>query len=104
MTKSLAAVLLLLTLPGCVAAIGNKGGAFRDLPASARPLLQERVEAARRIMELRQQHVDQMKVQQQSGRIDQVTVNAAEIAVEEARIKWLEYRAELQALEVRKPE
>jgi hypothetical protein len=104
MLKPAVSVLLLLCLPACVAAIGNKGATWNSLPASAKPLLQEKIEAARRIVELRQQRLDSLRSAQQAGRVDEATVAEAEIAVEEARIRLLDCRAQLQALEGHKPE
>lgn len=105
MSRSLVTLsLLLLTLPSCVAAIGNRGSTWNTLPASARPLMQEKVEAARRVVELCQRKCDALKAQHESGQVDMHTLTDAEIAVEEARIRLLDCRATLQAMEGSKKE
>lgn len=106
MTKRIAVLavcsLLLPTLPGCVAAIGNSGGGWRDMPATAKPLLQEKVEAARRIVELQQRKLDELRNRHAAGAVAADAVVDAEIAVEEARLRLLDCRAELQAMEGKK--
>ena len=99
---SLASLALLAVLPGCVAAIGNTGYGLGSYPKSTAPLLEERVEAARRIVELRQQHLDLLRKQQEAGRGEATAVIDAEIAVEEARLRLLQCRADLSAIRDRK--
>lgn len=92
---------LLAFLPGCVAAIGNTGYGAGSYPKSAMPLLQQRVESAQRIVELRQRHADDLMSRQGAGTVDATTVANAQIAVEEARLVLLQCRAELSALQDR---
>lgn len=98
--RSVLLLLLLLALPSCFAMIGNSG-TFYSLPDTASPLLREKVVAAERILQLRQQKLDELRAQFQAGRMDEQSLTDAEIAVEEARIQLLQFRAELQALESR---
>ena len=92
---------LLCLLPSCVAAIGNTGYGAGSYPKAALPLLQQRVDAAQRILDLRQQHADGLLAMQGSGVVDTGAVTEAQIAVEEARLVLLQCRAELSALQER---
>ena len=94
--------LLLLALPGCIAAIGNTGYGLHSYPVAAAPLLQERVSAANRIVELRQRQLDTMRDQAQSGKVGADAVIAAEIELEEAKLHLVECRIDLNAAEAKK--
>jgi len=99
MKRSLASLTLLpllAVLPGCVAAIGNTGYAGH-YTKGARPLLEQRVASASRIVELRQQHLDGLRVQQAAGKVETRTVIEAEIALEEARMVLLDCKAQLES-------
>jgi hypothetical protein len=93
---------LFLVVPGCVAAIGNTGFGPHQYPPATAPLLQERVTAATRVVELRQRRLDALRQQSAAGTADTATLIEAEIQVEEARIRLLECRAELSAVETKK--
>lgn len=95
-------VLLLLTLPSCIAAIGNRGGIYDSASTSSLPLLREKVAALRRIVELQKEKAGDLRSLHEAGRADASSVADAEIALEEANIRLLDCRAELQALEARK--
>ncbi|MCC7397586.1 MAG: hypothetical protein IT455_11035 [Planctomycetes bacterium] len=89
-------LLLLTFLPGCVAAIGNTG--YRTTtPAEALPLLQQRVDTAQRIVDLRQRSVDELLALQQAGQVTPRDLNLAQIALEESRLVLLQCKAELVA-------
>jgi hypothetical protein len=102
MIRTACILALCLALPGCVAAIGNRGYGPVSYPPSTMPLLQERVDAARRIVELRQRQLDELRRVGEAGGVSTTTVVEAEIAVEEARLRLLECRAELSAVEARR--
>lgn len=99
MKRLLASVLLtsLLTLPSCVAAIGNSGYGGVYNTKMARSLLEQRVTSAQRIVELRQQNLDDLRTRSAAGQIENRTVIEAEIALEEARMALLDCRAQLDA-------
>ena len=100
-----AVLLLLFSLPGCVAAIGNTGyGEFGSWPKSTIPLLQERVDAARRIVELREQQLATLQSSMAAGRSEGSSVLEAQIEVEHAKLLLLQCRAELSAAEARQRE
>jgi len=102
--RTVVLALLFLTLPGCVAAIGNTGYGLHAYPSTAAPLLQERVSAANRIVELRQRQLDTMRDQAQSGKVGADAVIAAEIELEEAKLHLVECRIDLSAAEGKKKE
>ena len=87
---------LLTVLPGCVAAIGNTGYAGLYTKGT-RSLVEQRVTSATRIVELRQQHLDGLRVQQTAGNVEARAVIEAEIALEEARMVLLDCKAQLEA-------
>ena len=91
-----------LFLTSCVAAIGNKGYTSFDLPKSTAPFLEEKVDVARRVVQLRKRKYERMRMQIDSGRGSPVDALEAEIEVEEARIRLLQFRAELEAVLSRK--
>lgn len=99
MIRALVVAASLLALPACVAAIGNKGYRYGTMPAASRALLEERVESARRVVELRQRRLDELRLQSEAGRVGADELAEAEIQVEEARIRLLQFRAELLAVE-----
>jgi len=101
MLRHAVAIVLLLSLPSCIAAIGNKGVGWDDLPASALPLVREKVDALKRIVDLRQQHLDNQRTLFEAARGDGTSVAEAEIALQEAKIRLLDARAGLQVLEER---
>jgi hypothetical protein len=96
------ALALFLFLPGCVAAIGNTGYGPHHYPPSTAPILQEQVTAANRVVELRQRRLDTLRQLNAAGTADAAALLEAEIQVEEARIRLLECRAELSAVESKK--
>ena len=104
MLRYAVAVVLLLSLPSCIAAIGNKGVGWDEVPTSALPLVREKVDALKRIVDLRQQNLDNQRTLHESGRGDAASVAEVEIALQEAKIRLLDARAELQALEGRTSE
>ena len=91
----------LLLLPACVAAIGNSASGVPSLPRSTEPLLAEKVQAAERIVTLREQKLDQLRAQAEGGRVSEDQVLDAQIALQEAKIRQLQLRAELAALRAR---
>jgi hypothetical protein len=101
MLRHAVAVVLLLSLPSCIAAIGNKGVGWDEVPASALPLVRDKVDALKRIVDLRQQQLDNQRTALEAGRGDATTVAGAEIELQEAKIRLLDARVELQALEGR---
>lgn len=90
----------LLVLPGCVAAIGNTGFGPHSYSKEAAPLLRERVAAATRIVELRQQELAAAREQLKAGRSAEAAV-AAEILLEEAKLQLIACRIDLAAAEAR---
>ena len=90
-------LLALSSLPACVAAIGNRSGSNWNLPPNAAPLLAEKVEAARRVVELCERRLGEVRSLHDAGRSDAMALIDAEIAVEEARIMLLQFRAEMEA-------
>jgi len=95
----IATVLLLLCLPSCVAAIGNRGvSSFTPTRASV-PLLQEKIEGARRIVALRQRRVDELESRRAAGQVEVSAVIDAEIALEQAKLDLLDLRIALQGVE-----
>lgn len=99
MTRPARIVLLMALsfLPACVAAIGNRSHSNWNLPQSAAPLLQEKADAARRVLELCERRLSEVRSLHEAGRSDTMALIDAEIAVEEARIRLLQFRAELEA-------
>ncbi|MGE0142762.1 MAG: hypothetical protein AB7I19_19090 [Planctomycetota bacterium] len=93
----IALLLLLSSLPACVAAIGNRSGSNWSLSQNAVPLVSEKVEAARRVVELCERRLGEVRSLHEAGRSDTMALIDAEIAVEEARIMLLQFRAELEA-------
>lgn len=92
----IATVLLLLVLPSCVAAIGNTGlSGFTSSPAAV-PLLQQKVEGARRIVALRQRRFDELETRRAAGQVELGTVLDAEIALEQAKLDLLDLQIALQ--------
>src|SRR5262245_51673486 len=100
--RTIGLALLVLTLPGCVAAIGNTGYGMHSYPHAAAPLLQERVAAAHRIVELRQAQLDNLRAQMKAGRATDDVVGVVEVQVEEATLQWIECRIDLEAAQARK--
>lgn len=88
-------LLTALTLPGCVAAIGNTGYAG-SWPRS-RALLEQRTASAQRIVDLRQQRLDELRTLQAAGRGDASITITAEIELEESRMVLLDCKAQLEA-------
>lgn len=89
-------VLLLLTLPSCVAAIGNTGlSGFSSSPAAV-PMLQQKVEGARKIVALRQRRFDELETRRAAGQVELGTVLDAEIALEQAKMDLLDLQIALQ--------
>lgn len=91
------AVLSLLTLTSCIAAIGNRGGQAREMSPAARAIVREKIAAAERIVALRQQHLDRLRAEAQAGAAAAKDVMEAELQLEEARLRLLDLRAELAA-------
>jgi len=100
--RTVGLALSLLTLPGCVAAIGNTGYGLHAYPTAAAPLLQERVAAANRIVDLLQRQLDVMRDQAQNGKVGAEAVIAAEVQLEEAKLRLIECRIDLSAAEAKK--
>jgi hypothetical protein len=100
--RTVGLALLFLTLPGCVAAIGNTGYGLHAYPSAAAPLLQERVSVANRIVELRQRKLDTLRALAQGGRIGDDAAIAAEVELEEAKLRLVECRIDLSAAEGKK--
>jgi hypothetical protein len=100
--RAIVLVPLLLVLPGCVAAIGNTGYGLHAYPSAAAPLLQERVAAATRIVELRQRQLDTLRDLFQNGRTGGDAVIAVEVELEEAKLRLCECRIDLNAAEAKK--
>lgn len=96
MLRTSAVVCLLLVLPSCIAAIGNTSTSASRVPGGV-PVLRARVDLARRVVELRQLRLDDVRTLAAAGRADATSVVEAEIALEEARIRLLEAEAELAA-------
>jgi hypothetical protein len=95
--KSILPLLFLLPLTGCIAAIGNRGTQVRELNPAERAICREKIDAAERIVALRQQQVDDLRALHESGRTDQGKLQEAAIQLEEARLRLLDLRAELAA-------
>ncbi len=93
--------LLLLILPSCVAAIGNSATGVPSLPRSTEPLLAEKVQAAERVVVLREQKLDQVRGLANAAAAPSIDVVDAEIELQEAKIRLLQLRAELQAMKQR---
>ena len=93
--------LLLLILPSCVAAIGNSATGVPSLPRSTEPLLAEKVQAAERVVTLREQKLDVLRSLRESGRAGDAEMVDAEIELQESKIRLLQLRAELQAMKQR---
>jgi hypothetical protein len=100
--RTVGLALLFLTLPGCVAAIGNTGYGLHAYPSAAAPLLQERVSVANRIVELRQRKLDTLRALAQTGRVGDDASIAAEVELEEAKLRLVECRIDLSAAEGKK--
>ena len=94
-----ATVLLLLSLPSCVAAIGNRGVSPFPASKASVPLLQEKIEGARRIVALRQRRVDELEARRTAGQVEVSAVIDAEIALEQAKLDLLDLRIALQGVE-----
>ena len=101
MLRTAGLVVLLLMLPSCIAAIGNKATGWSELPTSALPIVREKVDALRRIVALRQQQFEEARARHGAGQASSTEVAAAEIELSEANIRLLDARVELQALEAR---
>ncbi len=95
MLRSLALGALCAILPGCVAAIGNTGYGSTVYSKAATPLLEQRVAAAQRIVDLRQANLEVLRTLQESGKVGSSDLWQAEIAVEEARLVLLGCKADL---------
>lgn len=95
--KAVVSLLLLLPLTSCIAAIGNSGGETRARTPAARAIAREKVAAAEKVVALRQQQVDNLRLLNNSGRADAAAVTEAEIQLEEARLRLLDFRAEVAA-------
>ncbi|MBK8979095.1 MAG: hypothetical protein IPM29_24640 [Planctomycetes bacterium] len=91
--------LALLALPSCVLAVGNSASGVGGFPTTTLPLLQQKIEAAERIVALREQAVAHARELREAGRTPDDM--AAEIHLEEARIQLLQFRAELLAVQDR---
>lgn len=89
--------ILLWSLTSCVAAIGNKGNPGVTAPKVAASILAEQVEVARRIVDLRERQVEEVRLQRDAGRAGTIPFVEAQIALEEARLRLLCYRAELES-------
>jgi len=101
MLRTAAVVVLLLSLPSCIAAIGNKGNGWGEVPTSALPMLREKVDVLSRVVALRQQQFDDVKSLVAASRAGSVEAAEAEIKLAEAKLRLLEARAEVQAVESR---
>jgi hypothetical protein len=99
MSRYLIVFVLLSTLPSCIAAIGNRGNAGKQLPPATAPLLRDKVASAERIVALRQQLVGNLRDLYTSGRADADTLAAAEISIEQAKLFLLDCKIELLAAE-----
>ena len=86
-----------VSVSGCVAAIGNTGYQDAKYDKQDRPLLEERVAAAQRIVDLRSANLENLRTLHQAGRGDASALMQAEIAVEEAKLVLLDCKADLQA-------
>jgi hypothetical protein len=95
--RALASLLLLLSLTSCIAAIGNSGGEARARTPAARAIAREKVAAAEKVVALRQQQIDNLRMLNNSGRADAAALTEAEIQLEEARLRLLDLRAEVAA-------
>jgi hypothetical protein len=94
-------VAFLLVLPSCVAAIGNTGmSPFSNSPAAV-PLLQQKVEGARKIVALRQRRFDELETRRAAGQVELGAVLDAEIALEEAKLALLDLQMTLQSAQKR---
>jgi hypothetical protein len=102
--RTLAPLFLLLVLPACVAAIGNTGFGPHSWSCAPASMLQERVAAASRIVELRQRQLDDVRELQRAGRSGPDAAFAAEILLEEAKLRMIECRLDLAAAEAREPD
>ena len=101
MLRTAGLVVLLLMLPSCIAAIGNKATGWGETPTSALPVLREKVDVLSRIVALRQQQFDEVKSLVSAGRAGSVEALEAEIKLSEAKLRLLEARTEVQAVEAR---
>ncbi|MFN6147020.1 MAG: hypothetical protein ACK5AL_11730 [Planctomycetota bacterium] len=99
MKRSVVAVAFLCLLPvtGCIAAIGNRGAQARAMTPAARAIVREKIAAADRIVALRQQNLDRLRADSQTGVVAAKDVMEAELQLEEARLRLLDLRAELAA-------
>jgi hypothetical protein len=91
------AFLCLLPVTGCIAAIGNRGAQAREMTPAARAIVREKIAAAERIVALRQQNLDRLRAEAQTGVVGPKDVMEAELQLEEARLRLLDLRAELAA-------
>ncbi|MFN6195824.1 MAG: hypothetical protein ACK5BN_18590 [Planctomycetota bacterium] len=99
MKRSVVAVAFLCLLPvtGCIAAIGNRGAQARAMTPAARAIVREKIAGADRIVALRQQNLDRLRADSQTGVVAAKDVMEAELQLEEARLRLLDLRAELAA-------
>jgi|688.fasta_scaffold471352_1 hypothetical protein len=99
MKRSVVAVACLCLLPftGCIAAIGNRGAQARAMTPATRAIVREKIAAAERIVALRQQNLDRLRADSQTGVVAAKDVMEAELQLEEARLRLLDLRAELAA-------
>lgn len=102
MVRTFPWLLFLLALPSCVLAVGNTGYGPGSFPHSTEPMLQERVDAARRVVELQERKLALLRQQREAGSGREAEVVDAEIAVEQAKLKLSECRAELTAVQTKK--
>lgn len=101
MIRSLAALLILSTLPSCVASIGNEHGMPEPRSRASEALLQEQIEAAKRIIELREQSLELTRSLASAGHGASTDAIEAEIELLEARIRLFDLRLELRAAQAR---
>jgi hypothetical protein len=97
MFRTLSLTALCFVLPGCVAAIGNTGYQDAKYDKQDRPLLEERVAAAQRIVDLRSANLENLRTLHQAGRGDASALMQAEIELEQAKLVLLDCKAALQA-------
>lgn len=89
---------LVVSLPSCVAAIGNRGGGGGGMTAESLPFLEERIHSAERILQIRERALDQLQNEFEAGRASTAQMAEAQVAVEEARIRLSLFRAEAAGL------
>jgi len=96
MNVSLAAPVLALTLLGCSVAVDERRHMVdTPIPPEVVPVIRERVAAARRIHEIRQEAVAQMRTLTDSGRALPTDLSEYEVAELEARLLVLALEQEL---------